>query len=105
MGSEGYLPLFDTMQAKERIAYRVFTVSIAVGICLIWSYRLRFVPDEGGRRWVWIGLFGAEIWFGFYWLLTQAPRWNPIHRRTFKHTLSQRSVSLSLSLSLGFYDV
>ena len=99
MGSEGYSPLFETKAAKGRVVYRVFAASIFVGICLIWSYRVKFVG--GGGRWGWLGLFAAEIWFGFYWVITQAPRWNPIRRRTFKHKLSQRSASLSLSLSLS----
>ncbi|XP_038897440.1 cellulose synthase-like protein E1 isoform X2 [Benincasa hispida] len=91
MGSEGYLPLFETKEEKGRAAYRVFAASIFVGICLIWSYRVKFIPEnEGGRRWAWLGMFAAEIWFGFYWVLTQAPRWNPIHRSIFKHNLSQR---------------
>ncbi|XP_023535776.1 cellulose synthase-like protein E1 [Cucurbita pepo subsp. pepo] len=89
MGSEGYSPLFETKAAKGRVAYRVFAASIFVGICLIWSYRVKFVGGGGGR-WGWLGLFAAEIWFGFYWVITQAPRWNPIRRRTFKHKLSQR---------------
>ncbi|KAG6592103.1 Cellulose synthase-like protein E6, partial [Cucurbita argyrosperma subsp. sororia] len=89
MGSEGYSPLFETKAAKGRVLYRVFAASIFVGICLIWSYRVKFVA-EGGGRWGWLGLFAAEIWFGFYWVITQAPRWNPIRRRTFKHKLSQR---------------
>ncbi|KAK6133039.1 hypothetical protein DH2020_033194 [Rehmannia glutinosa] len=38
----------------------------------------------------WIGMFGAEIWFGLYWILTQAHRWNRIYRQTFKDRLSQR---------------
>ncbi|KAL0560830.1 hypothetical protein IC582_001244 [Cucumis melo] len=92
MENEGYnLPLFETKEEKGRVGYRVFAFSIFVGICLIWSYRLNFIPqDDEGRRRGWLGLFAAEIWFGFYWLFTQASRWNPIHRRTFKHHLSER---------------
>ncbi|KAI9186746.1 hypothetical protein LWI28_020447 [Acer negundo] len=26
---------------------------------------------EGGRSWAWIGMCMAEIWFGFYWIITQ----------------------------------
>ncbi|XP_042065291.1 cellulose synthase-like protein E2 [Salvia splendens] len=33
------------------------------------------------------GLFGAEIWFGFYWMLSQSHRWNRVNRRTFKDRL------------------
>jgi 1-acyl-sn-glycerol-3-phosphate acyltransferase len=32
----------------------------------------------------------AEVWFGIYWIVTQASRWNPTYRRTFKVQLSQR---------------
>lgn len=97
----GYLPLFETKEAKGRVVYRVFAASIFVGICLIWSYRVKFLPEDEGGRWVWLGLSAAEVWFGFYWVLTQAPRWNPIHRLTFKHNLSKRSLS---NLSLSFCD-
>ncbi|XP_050945240.1 cellulose synthase-like protein E1 isoform X2 [Cucumis melo] len=90
MEGEEYLPLFETKEARGRVVYRVFAASIFVGICLIWIYRVKFVPEDEVGRWVWIGLFAAEIWFGFYWVLTQSPRWNPIHRRTFKHNLSKR---------------
>ncbi|PQQ05397.1 hypothetical protein Pyn_12450 [Prunus yedoensis var. nudiflora] len=49
------------------------------------------VPKAGADgRFGWIGLLGAEIWFAFYWLLTQASRWNPVYRHTFKDRLSQR---------------
>ncbi|KAL5548654.1 hypothetical protein UlMin_003885 [Ulmus minor] len=85
------LPLFETKRAKGRIIYRLFAGSIFVGICLILVYRVNHLPkpDEDGR-WVWIGLLVAELWFGFYWLLTQAFRWNRIYRHTFKDRLSQR---------------
>ena len=106
MGSEGYLPLFETIEGKGRVAYRVFAASIFVGICCIWSYRVRFVPEEEEEgRWGWLGLFAAEIWFGFYWILTQAPRCNPIYRRTFKHNLSKRSLSLPLSQFQCFFHL
>uniref|UniRef100_A0A2N9HJ23 Glycosyltransferase 2-like domain-containing protein n=1 Tax=Fagus sylvatica TaxID=28930 RepID=A0A2N9HJ23_FAGSY len=61
MGSDGYLPLFETKRAK----------------------------GEDGR-WGWIGLLVAELWFGFYWVLTQAQRWNQVYRSTFKDRLSKR---------------
>ncbi|KAK4850458.1 hypothetical protein QYF36_006932 [Acer negundo] len=32
----------------------------------------------------------AELWFGLYWILTQALRWNQVYRSTFKDRLSQR---------------
>ncbi|KAB2604982.1 hypothetical protein D8674_038931 [Pyrus ussuriensis x Pyrus communis] len=91
MGNEGYLPLFETRRAKGTVLYRVFAASIFAGICLIWVYRLSHIPKAGeDGRYGWIGLLGAEIWFGFYWLLTQASRWNRVYRYTFKDRLSQR---------------
>ena len=91
MGNDGYLPLFETKRAKGRALYRVFAGSIFVGICLIWAFRVSHVPREGeDGRLVWIGLLAAELWFGFYWFLTQAHRWNLVYRHTFKDRLSQR---------------
>lgn len=97
MGKEGHSPLFEIKRAEGRVKYRLFAVSIFVGICLIWVYRVRHIPKKGeDGRWGWIGLLAAELWFGFYWLLTQALRWNRVHRRTFKDRLSQRFCLLSL---------
>ncbi|RVX14694.1 Cellulose synthase-like protein E6 [Vitis vinifera] len=93
MGSEGYAPLFETRRAKGRFLYRMFAASMFLGMCLIWAYRVIHIPTEDGR-WGWIGLLLAELWFGLYWLLTQASRWNPIYRSTFKDRLSQRFIPL-----------
>ncbi|XP_017979632.1 PREDICTED: cellulose synthase-like protein E1 [Theobroma cacao] len=91
MGNEGYVPLFETKKAQGIALYRHFAASVFVGICFIWAYRVNHIPRNGeDGRWVWIGLFAAEVWFGFYWLLTQALRWNPIYRHTFKDRLSRR---------------
>ncbi|KAB1215088.1 Cellulose synthase-like protein E6 [Morella rubra] len=91
MGSNGYFPLFETRRVKGKVIYRLFAVSVFLGICLIWVYRVSHVPRRGGDgRWGWIGLLGAELWFGFYWVLTQAHRWNRVYRCTFKDRLSQR---------------
>ena len=49
----------------------------------------------------WIGLFVAELWFGFYWLLSLLVKWKPIYRTTHKHRLSLRS-HIHLFLSLLF---
>ncbi|KAJ8629841.1 hypothetical protein MRB53_023164 [Persea americana] len=87
---EGYLPLFETKEAKGRIAYRMFVISMFVGVCLIWVYRVTHIPAGGIRRWAWYGMYGAELWFGFYWILTQLVRWRPVYRYTFKERLSQR---------------
>lgn len=106
MGSEEkQLPLFETRGAMGTLLYRAFDVTVFLGICLIWAYRLIHLPPvvggEGGsswalRRWAWVGLLLAELWFGFYWILTQASRWNPVRRQTFKDRLSQRSAQLLL---------
>ncbi|XP_072982405.1 cellulose synthase-like protein E6 [Typha latifolia] len=83
--------LFATEKAKGRIAYRLYASSMLVGISLIWLYRVTHMPGEGrGGKWLWVGLLGAELWYGFYWILTQSVRWNPIYRSTFKDKLSQR---------------
>ncbi|CBI41095.3 unnamed protein product, partial [Vitis vinifera] len=37
-----------------------------------------------------MGLFLSELWFSFYWFLTQFVRWNLVYRYTFKDRLSQR---------------
>ncbi|KAE9456543.1 hypothetical protein C3L33_11510, partial [Rhododendron williamsianum] len=94
MGSEhgiGYLPLFETRRGKGRILYRVFAASVFVGIVLIWLYRASHIPRSGeDGRLGWIGLLGAELWFGLYWVSTQSLRWNRTYRYTFKDRLSQR---------------
>ncbi|XVF70906.1 hypothetical protein PTKIN_Ptkin11bG0200100 [Pterospermum kingtungense] len=91
MGNEAYVPLFETKKAKGIALYRLFAASAFAGICFVWAYRVNHVPSNGeDGRWVWFCLFAAEVWFGFYWLLTQALRWNPIYRHTFKNRLSDR---------------
>ncbi|KAK8623042.1 hypothetical protein V6N13_117937 [Hibiscus sabdariffa] len=86
------LPLFVTKEAKGKLAFRLFSSSIFVGICLIWAYRVANIPraDEGGR-WLWIGMLFAELGFGFYWILTQAIRWNVVRYHPLKLNLSQSS--------------
>ena len=34
-------------------------------------------------------MLAADLWFGFYWVLRQALRWNPVFRQVFKNRLSQ----------------
>ncbi|KAK6934621.1 Cellulose synthase [Dillenia turbinata] len=89
MGSEEAV-LFETDNAEGRVLYRLFAVSIFVGICLVWAYRVNNVPgsEEVAGRWIWFGMLGAELWFGFYWFITQALQWNRVYRRTFKDRLS-----------------
>ncbi|KAM6552579.1 hypothetical protein CsatB_013341 [Cannabis sativa] len=85
------MSLFESKKGRGRMIYRVFGSSIFVGICVIWFYRLSFIPKQGQiGRWAWIGLLAAELWFGFYWILTQSHRWNQLYRNTFKDKLSQR---------------
>ncbi|KAK9005226.1 hypothetical protein V6N11_042670 [Hibiscus sabdariffa] len=91
MGSKGYLPLFEAKTAKGRTLYRVWAASVFLAICLIWAYRVSHAPSQGeDGRLVWLGLLAAELWFGFYWFLTQAHRWNLVFRQTFKDRLSLR---------------
>ncbi|TXG67988.1 hypothetical protein EZV62_009263 [Acer yangbiense] len=86
-------PLFVTKEGKVRVAYRVFSATIMVGICLIWLYRIvQYFPRDGeeGRSWAWIGMFMAELWFGFYWIISQSVHWNVLYSFPFKDRLSQR---------------
>ncbi|WCJ33115.1 cellulose synthase like E1 [Euphorbia peplus] len=90
---EQYRPLFETRSAKGKLFYRIFAGTVFVGIISIWVYRFVNVPkkgEDGIRFWLWFGLVGAELWFSVYWVLTQALRWNQIHRYTFKDNLSRR---------------
>jgi cellulose synthase/poly-beta-1,6-N-acetylglucosamine synthase-like glycosyltransferase len=96
-----YYPLFETKKGRGRLVYRLFAISLFIAICFIWFYRFNHIittntnqtqqeEDEDGGKWVWLGLLAAELWFGFYWILTQAFRWNPVYRYPFKNRLSQR---------------
>ncbi|XP_006346126.1 cellulose synthase-like protein E1 [Solanum tuberosum] len=86
-----YEPLFETEKGKGRILYRLFATSLFCGIILIWIYRLCNIPNSGENgRYVWIGMLGAELWFGFYWFITQSVRWNRIYRHTFRDRLLMR---------------
>ncbi|KAK7387180.1 hypothetical protein VNO78_27753 [Psophocarpus tetragonolobus] len=92
MGSLEYSPLFETKRGRGRIIYRSFAISLFVAICFIWFYRFSHILDtkfEDGK-WAWLGMFGAELWFGFYWILTQALRWTLVFRQPFVNRLSQR---------------
>ncbi|KAK7290610.1 hypothetical protein RIF29_05156 [Crotalaria pallida] len=96
MESDKYYSLFETTRARGwLIVYRVFAISMFVAICFIYIYRLSHIPliikgEEVGKSLAWLGLLGAELWFGLNWLCTQALRWNPVFRETFKSRLSQR---------------
>ncbi|KAL6204114.1 hypothetical protein ACLB2K_021383 [Fragaria x ananassa] len=91
MGEERHLPLFETTKAKGTVFYRFSAVSVSVGICLIWAYRVTHIPKAGENgRFGWMLLFAAELWFSFYWVITQALRWSRTFRHTFKDRLSER---------------
>ncbi|KAL9233680.1 hypothetical protein vseg_008644 [Gypsophila vaccaria] len=93
-GKKSYYPLFETKQATGKLIHRTCATSLLVAICLVWTYRVTQmnmntnVTVEGKLGWM--AVFLAEIWFGFYWMLTQVLRWNCVYRYTFKDRLSQR---------------
>lgn len=91
MSEKGEPPLFETKVREGRTWYKLYLLSVLLGTCLILVYRALHIPANGEKgRWAWIGLSMAEFWFGFYWILTQSARWNPVYRRTFKDRLSMR---------------
>ncbi|XVE62580.1 hypothetical protein DITRI_Ditri06bG0129600 [Diplodiscus trichospermus] len=92
MAEKRYLPLFETRPLKGRVLFRLFAASIMVGISFIFVYRVRFFPAGSGKleRWTWDGLFLAELWFSFYWVLTIFRRWNIVYRFPYKDRLIQR---------------
>ncbi|KAG6768873.1 hypothetical protein POTOM_024485 [Populus tomentosa] len=100
MGSNnGYLPLFETKSSRRPFLIKLYVLTISVAICMIWVYRVRYLPVEGIlERWAWIGMFFAELWFSFYWFITHLVRWNLIFRYTFKDRLSQRAESSGIKL-------
>ncbi|KAI8024629.1 Serine/threonine-protein phosphatase PP-X isozyme 2 [Camellia lanceoleosa] len=87
-GGEEGLPLIETRVGKKsRVAYRIFGITVFIGICMIWVYRLTHIPTAEQGRWAWIGMFMAELWFGFYWIITLSVRLNVTYRYPFKHRL------------------
>ncbi|KAG6770954.1 hypothetical protein POTOM_022297 [Populus tomentosa] len=97
--NNGYLPLFETKSSRRPFLIKLYVLTISVAICVIWVYRVRYLPVEGIlERWAWIGMFFAELWFSFYWFITHLVRWNPIFRYTFKDRLSQRAESSGIKL-------
>ena len=101
------LPLFETKLAKGRFPFLLFATTIFSGICLITVYRTSFLPprEEASRRYAWIGLFLAELWFGLYWFITAVVRWSPFYRYTFKDRLSLRSRHLCVCIYIFIYFV
>lgn len=96
-----HLPLFETKSGKGLVPSRLFVGSILACICSVFVYRVSNIPtglvetDLGVRWTAWIGLFLAELWFSFCWLLNLVVRWKPIVRITHKHRLSQRYVCIA----------
>lgn len=90
---EVLLPLFESKQGKCSVAYRVFALKLLVGTCLILFYRLLYIPRAGeGGRWAWLGMFMAELCFGFYWFICLSLRWNSRFSFPHKNRLSQRFI-------------
>lgn len=93
-GDADHAPLFETRGPKviARVVYWVYATSVTAAIFGTWIYRVTQLPsaEESLKRWAWVGLFMAELWYSFYWLATQSVRWNPVYRFTFKDKLSQR---------------
>ncbi|CAH9087415.1 unnamed protein product [Cuscuta epithymum] len=86
-----YEALFETKTGKGRVVYRLLASTILAGIVCVLIYRVVHMPAaEGGGMWWWVGMLAAELWFGFYWLLTQFLRWNLLFRRPFPHKLLKR---------------
>lgn len=91
MGGGGGGSLFEIKGGKGRIWYKLYACSVLVGVCLIWAYKATHIPKLGEEEsWIWLSLFGAELWFGLYWVLDQSVRWNPVYHCTFKERLSKR---------------
>ncbi|CAL5087818.1 unnamed protein product [Urochloa decumbens] len=80
--------LFATEKVGGRALYKLQAVTVFLGICLVLCYRVTHVPAAGTAAW--LGMLAAELWFSFYWILTQSVRWRPIRRRTFKDRLAAR---------------
>ncbi|AQK74473.1 cellulose synthase-like protein E2 [Zea mays] len=93
-GGSNCPPLFVTEKPTRmaRYAYRLFASTVLAGVLLVWLYRATHVPpmSSGARWWAWLGLSAAELWFGFYWVLTLSVRWSPVFRRAFPDQLLRR---------------
>ncbi|EES05604.2 hypothetical protein SORBI_3004G255200 [Sorghum bicolor] len=93
-GGSNRLPLLVTEKptGMATYAYRLFASTVLAGVLLVWLYRATHVPprSSGARWWAWLGLSAAELWFGFYWVLTLSVRWSPVYRRAFPDQLSRR---------------
>ncbi|CAO2835694.1 unnamed protein product [Amaranthus hypochondriacus] len=90
MGKQEYNPLFETKQSKGRLIYRAFAISQFVAISGILLYRVTKKDEQSQAGLGWMVVFVSEIWYAFYWILTQVLRWNCTYRYTFKDRLSLR---------------
>ncbi|KAF8737560.1 hypothetical protein HU200_014107 [Digitaria exilis] len=93
--SSGRPPLFATEKPARvaAYAYRLFAGTVLAGLLLIWLYRATHLPprsSSSARWWAWLGLFAAELCFGFYWVLTLSVRLSPVYRRVLPDRLTQR---------------
>ncbi|KAF8697234.1 hypothetical protein HU200_036099 [Digitaria exilis] len=86
--------LFATDELGGRAVYRLHAATVLAGICLVLYYRATHVPGAAGGRAAataaWVGMLAAELWFAFYWLLTQSVWWCPVRRRAFTDRLAAR---------------
>jgi hypothetical protein len=87
--------LFATEKHGGRALYRLHAVTVFLGICLLLGYRATHVPAAfaGPGRAAWLGMLAAELWFAFYWVITQSVRWCPIRRRAFVDRLAARFIN------------
>ncbi|CAL0315927.1 unnamed protein product [Lupinus luteus] len=88
--TEERVGLFERKEGRKRGIYKVFASTIFAGICLIWVYRLRNIPNDDARYWYWLLLFMSELGFGLYWIITQSVRWRIVYHTPFRHTLLNR---------------
>ncbi|KAK2638919.1 hypothetical protein Ddye_026714 [Dipteronia dyeriana] len=89
-------PLFETRECRKgRVAYSLFAGTIMAAICAIWLYRIQeLMSGQGGRSWACIGMFMAELWFSFYWIISQPVRFKVCRHSTFKERLLTREDKL-----------
>lgn len=93
--------LFATEKIGGRALYRLYAFTVFAGICLVLYYRATRVPVFGAGRAAWLGMLAAELWYSFYWVITQSMRWCPVRRRAFKDKLAARFAHLITSVQYG----
>lgn len=90
---EADVALFETKAASGIAIHRASSLTILVGIVVIWAYRLVHIPKPGeAGRFAWILIFFAEVLFGLHWIITQSARWCVVYRYPFKDRLSSRYI-------------